>query len=115
MPAPTKSARVFLAERPQGHISDKTFKSETAALPTPNADQVIVRVDYVSLDPAMRGWLNDTRSYVPPVQIGETMRAGAIGTVVQGNNQLKEGDIVQGTLGWAEYIVVSAKHLRKLS
>ncbi|CAE6536288.1 unnamed protein product [Rhizoctonia solani] len=115
MSAPKQSARVFLSERPKGHISDKTFKSETATLPTPDADQVVVKVDYVSLDPAMRGWLNDTRSYVPPVQIGETMRAGAIGTIVHGNSQFKEGDIVQGTLGWAEYIVVSAKGLRKLS
>ncbi|KAF8606565.1 alcohol dehydrogenase [Ceratobasidium sp. AG-I] len=115
MSVPSETKRVFLSERPKGHISDTTFKNETAKLPTPNADQVVVRVDYVSLDPAMRGWLNDTRSYVPPVQIGETMRAGGIGTVVKGNDKLKAGDVVQGTLGWAEYIVVATKGLRKLS
>ncbi|CAE6440467.1 unnamed protein product [Rhizoctonia solani] len=115
MPAPAKSARVFLSERPKGHISDKTFKSETAALPTPNADQVIVRVDYVSIDPAMRGWINDARSYLPPVQIGETMRSIAIGTVVHGNDQFKEGDVVEGALGWAEYVVISAKDVQKRS
>ncbi|KAG8740414.1 hypothetical protein FRC12_016012, partial [Ceratobasidium sp. 428] len=105
MSFPTESKRVFLSERPKGHISDKTFKSETAALATPSDDEVVVRVDYVSLDPAMRGWLNDTRSYVPPVQIGETMRAGGIGTVVRGNSKLQQGDIVHGQLGWAEYVV----------
>ncbi|KAG9104843.1 hypothetical protein FRC06_008073 [Ceratobasidium sp. 370] len=115
MSVPKESKRVFLSERPKGPISDTTFKSEVIALPTPNDDQVIVRVDYVSLDPAMRGWLNDTRSYVPPVQIGETMRAGGIGTIVKGNNQLEPGDIVHGQLGWAEYVVVEAKTLRKLS
>ncbi|KAG9125479.1 hypothetical protein FRC07_007452 [Ceratobasidium sp. 392] len=115
MSFPKESKRVFLSERPKGHISDKTFKSETATLPAPNDDQVVVRVDYVSLDPAMRGWLNDTRSYVPPVQIGETMRAGGIGIVVKGNDKLKQGDIVHGQLGWAEYVVVDAKTLRKLS
>lgn len=61
MSVPTETKRVFLSERPKGHISETTFKHETAKLPTPNADQVVVRVDYVSLDPAMRGWLNDTR------------------------------------------------------
>ncbi|KAG8693701.1 hypothetical protein FRC09_010348, partial [Ceratobasidium sp. 395] len=115
MSFPTESKRVFLSERPKGHISDKTFKSETATLPTPSDDEVVVRVDYVSLDPAMRGWLNDTRSYVPPVQIGETMRAGGIGTVVRGNSKLQQGDIVHGQLGWAEYVVANAKTLRKLS
>lgn len=61
MSVPSETKRVFLSERPKGHISETTFKNETAKLPTPSADQVVVRVDYVSLDPAMRGWLNDTR------------------------------------------------------
>jgi NADPH-dependent curcumin reductase CurA len=61
MSIPTQSKRVFLSERPKGHISETTFKSETADLATPKDDQVVVRVDYVSIDPAMRGWLNDTR------------------------------------------------------
>ncbi|KAF8671491.1 alcohol dehydrogenase [Rhizoctonia solani] len=99
MTLPRQSTRIFLAERPKGPISDRTFKLETTNLPTPAADQVVVRVDYVSLDPAEREWVDDTRSYFPPVQIGETMRAVAIGTVVQGNDQLKEGDTVHGFLG----------------
>lgn len=77
-----------------------------------------------------------SRSYVPPVKIGETMRAGGIGTIVKGNETFKEGDVVEGVLGqlefvnhslmmmlmmslhfagWAEYVVVAAKGLRKLS
>ncbi|GAB1524253.1 hypothetical protein RhiTH_007406 [Rhizoctonia solani] len=115
MTLPRQSTRIFLAERPKGPISDRTFKLETTNLPTPAADQVVVRVDYVSLDPAEREWVDDTRSYFPPVQIGETMRAVAIGTVVQGNDQLKEGDTVHGFLGWTEYVVAPAKDLRKIS
>ena len=58
MTIPKQTKRVFLAERPQGCITGTTFKSEIADLPVPKADQVLVRVDYVSLDPAMRVWLN---------------------------------------------------------
>ncbi|KAF8698375.1 alcohol dehydrogenase, partial [Rhizoctonia solani] len=115
MTLPRQSTRIFLAERPKGPISDRTFKLETTNLPTPAADQVVVRVDYVSLDPAEREWVDDTRSYFPPVQIGETMRAVAIGTVVEGNDQLKEGDTVHGFLGWTDYVVAPAKDLRKIS
>ncbi|KAJ1307478.1 hypothetical protein OPQ81_001577 [Rhizoctonia solani] len=111
---PKQSKRVLLAERPKGHITRTTFKSEITNLPTPDAGQVVVRVDYLSLDPAMRVWLNDDVTYVPPVKIGETMRGGGVGTVVQGNDQLKEGDVVYGTLAWAEYVVVPVQTLRRV-
>ncbi|KAH7341823.1 alcohol dehydrogenase [Rhizoctonia solani] len=115
MTVPKQTRRVFLSERPRGHITEATFKNEITDLPTPTADQVVVRVDYVSLDPAMRVWLNGDVTYVPPVQIGETMRGGGVGTVVYGNDQFRKGDTVYGTLGWAEYVVVSAQTLRRLA
>lgn len=64
--------------------------------------EVLVRVDYISIDPAMRGWLNDTRSYIPPVQIGETMRAQGVGTVVKvhsNDGKFKVGDVVKAAFG----------------
>ncbi|CAE6477697.1 unnamed protein product, partial [Rhizoctonia solani] len=114
MAVPRQTRRIFLSENPQGHITKSTFGSETANLPTPTPDQVIVRTDYLSLDPAMRVWLNDDVTYVPPVRVGETMRGAGVGTVVHGNNQIKTGDVVYGVLGWAEYIIASAQSLRVL-
>jgi hypothetical protein len=71
-----------LANRPEGLIEDTTFELREAAVPTPDDGQFVVRVLYLSFDPTQRGWLNDTRGYVPPVQIGEVMRASAVGRVV---------------------------------
>ncbi|KAK9900255.1 NAD(P)-binding protein [Cystobasidium minutum MCA 4210] len=111
--------RIVLAERPETDIQDNTFKTETAPLPDKSSlkdDEVLIKVEHLSLDPAMRGWLRDTRSYLPPVKIGEVMRAGGLGSVVAlGPNvkSLKEGDHVEGILGWQEYSVVSEKTLTK--
>ncbi|KDQ15907.1 hypothetical protein BOTBODRAFT_31355 [Botryobasidium botryosum FD-172 SS1] len=114
---PETVTRVFLAERPgAGPIKDDTFAVERVPLPQPASDdEVLVRVDYVSLDPAMRGWLNDTRSYIAPVKIGETMRAQGLGTVVKGNKTFQVGDQVSGGLGWAEYAVLKEKALTKIT
>ena len=75
-------------------------------------DQVMVEVTYLSCDPAQRGWLNAARSYLPPVQIGETMRAGGIGKVLSvGKNvkHTKPGDNVVCTPGWTTVSVIPAK------
>jgi hypothetical protein len=104
---PATYTRVIFQERPQrGPITDRTFKNEecsTEELKNSMGDNdVLIRVDYVSLDPAMRGWLNDVRSYVEPVAIGAVMRAGGLGTVVAVGRQVslvKVGDIVAGSTG----------------
>ncbi|KAG8957292.1 hypothetical protein FRC00_004193, partial [Tulasnella sp. 408] len=102
MTLPSEATKIVLAERPKGPVDDSTFRSEKVPMTslTPSkATEVLIRVDYVSMDPAMRGWLNDTRSYIAPVQIGETMRAGGIGTVVkvyETESKFKIGDVVQG-------------------
>lgn len=78
--------------------------------------QILVRADYLSLDPAMRGWLNDARSYVPPVKIGEVMRGNSIATVIASKDpQYKEGEQVLALSGWSEYAILSAKFLEKLA
>jgi NADPH-dependent curcumin reductase CurA len=103
-PLPKTYKRVYLAERPKdGPLPALTFTPESLPLSTPkSSDEVLVKVEYVSLDPAMRGWLKDVRSYVPPVKIGETMRAGGLGRVIIGGKTLKFGDLVFGNLGMFE-------------
>lgn len=106
MPIPSTVKQVILHERPTASIEPTTFKTVRVAgsdlVSNLKDDQVIVRVDYVSLDPAMRGWLKTTRSYVPPVQIGEVMRAGGLGQVVRVGSavtKVKVGDFVQAKTG----------------
>ncbi len=69
--------RIVLNERPKGPIESTTFRTEEAKLQDliPGPNQAVVKVTYISLDPAMRGWLNDTRSYLPPVGLGEVRSA----------------------------------------
>ncbi|KAJ4472719.1 hypothetical protein C8R41DRAFT_849556 [Lentinula lateritia] len=110
---PSYYTRIVLNERPPGDIDSKTFRSEKASYSELKVgdDQVLVQVTWLSLDPAMRGWLRDERSYLPPVQIGETMRAGGLGVVVNKGRdvKLKIGQLVSGTFGWTEYAVVREK------
>ncbi|KAF4468775.1 hypothetical protein FALBO_4331 [Fusarium albosuccineum] len=103
---------VVLAERPTTDIiPGTTFHQKTTPAPTP-ADlkdgQILVEMLYLSLDPAMRGWLRDVRSYLPPVQIGETMRGvGACRVLASKSKLAKEGDIVAGYPGWSNYAILS--------
>ncbi|KAL4063552.1 hypothetical protein V8B97DRAFT_2085029 [Scleroderma yunnanense] len=110
--------RIVLHERPVSNIVPDTFEVKTASKDDlkPGLGQVLVQVTYVSLDPAMRGWLRDTRSYLPPVQIGEVMRAVGLGVVVQAGegSKFKAGDIVSGSVGWSEYVVMDSKKLQKI-
>lgn len=93
-----------LAARPVGETkpSDWEFTEEPAGEPAEG--EFLVRVRYLSLDPAMRGWMNAGKSYVPPVEIGAVMRAGAVGEVVASKHQeFQPGDLVQGMFGVQEY------------
>ena len=93
-----------LKSRPEGMVSESCFEWREAPLPEVPDGGVLVRNLYLSFDPAMRGWLMDRPSYVPPVQIGEVMRCGAVGQVVESrSSELKVGDYVQGTFGWQDY------------
>ncbi|KAG9189246.1 hypothetical protein G6011_06114 [Alternaria panax] len=98
---------------------DATFELKTIELPSPSADQVLIKVLYFSNDPAQRGWIqhgmNPDRLYVPPVQLGETMRSIAIAEVVESSTaSLPKGQLVVGTFGWTEYAVVSTKEVRPI-
>ena len=85
------------------------------ALPSPGPGEALVKTQYVSLDPAMRGWMNDAKSYIPPVGLGEVMRAIGVGTVVASNDpSLAAGDLVTGPTNVQEYAVAPAKQWQKL-
>lgn len=102
----TQNRQVRLAQRPQGRIDEATFEVTSEAVPEPGEGQFTVRVEHVSLDPAMRGWLNDIRSYIPPVGIGEVMRAHAVGTVTASRSDAYPvGQVVSGNFGVCEYAV----------
>ncbi|PCH42186.1 NAD(P)-binding protein [Wolfiporia cocos MD-104 SS10] len=115
--APSSYTRLVLAERPTGLITESTFRKEVVPYDL-KADnkQVIVQVDYVSLDPGSRIWLDEATTYVEPVQIGETMRLFAIGTVVEAGegSGFRAGDLVSGLLGWTEYVVIDGGSVAKV-
>jgi NADPH-dependent curcumin reductase len=95
-----------LAARPDGMVGPEHFDYVEEPLPELADGQVLVKNAYISLDPAMRGWMSEGRSYIPPVQIGEVMRAGTVGEVLESKGQkLSVGDNVSGWLGVQEYAV----------
>ncbi|KAF2682408.1 NADP-dependent leukotriene B4 12-hydroxydehydrogenase [Lentithecium fluviatile CBS 122367] len=110
---------IHLAERPTSLIvPGKTFTTKTQPLPSASSlkdGEVLFQTLYLSLDPAMRGWLNDKRSYIPPVQIGEKMRGVGIGIVkASKSSAFHVGTFASGMCGWAEYAVVPEKALQAL-
>ena len=95
-----------LAARPKGLPTLSDWEYRTEPVPEPAEGQFLVRVLYISLDPAMRGWMNDGRSYVPPVGLGEVMRAGGMGRVVASRHpDFKAGDHVVGMFGVQDYAI----------
>jgi hypothetical protein len=104
-----------LKSRPTGLIKADNFELVSQPIPEPGAGQLLIRSVYLSLDPAMRGWLTDRPSYVPPVQIGEIMRGLAVGIVEKSNHpKFAAGDRVQGMFGWQEYLLSSGDAVTKL-
>ncbi|WP_405137164.1 NADP-dependent oxidoreductase [Nocardia sp. NBC_01388] len=102
----TKTQQVRLAARPTGLTTAATWNVTTTELPELGPGEILVKVGFISLDPAMRGWLNDVRSYVPPVGIGEVMRSLDIATVVESNHpDFAVGDTVSGIFGVTEYAI----------
>jgi NADPH-dependent curcumin reductase CurA len=104
-----------LAARPVGLPKRSDWSFTTEKLAEPADGQVLVKVLQLSLDPAMRGWMNEGRSYIPPVGIGEVMRAGGVGKVVASKNpKFAPGEHVGGTFGVQEYSLMDARYLAKI-
>lgn len=97
----------LLAKRPFGVVTEENFEYREAPIPEPGDGQVLVRNLYLSFDPTQRGWMEDRESYMPPVAIGEPMRAGSVAQVVTSNHpDYQTGDLVQTLGGWQDYLVV---------
>jgi len=103
--------QLLLKKRPIGMPTEDTWALLSSEIPHPNEGEVLVQTHYISLDPAMRGWLNDAKSYIEPVALDAVMRAGTIGTVIKSNNhpRLKEGDVVTGWGGVQQYFVTNGE------
>ncbi len=102
--AATINRQWILSKRPEGLIEDNTFELVESTVVPPQEGEFLVRNLYLSFDPTQRGWLNDTRGYVEPVQLGEIMRASSVGQVVESRHaDFSVGDLVVGGFGWQEF------------
>ncbi|MFT6148041.1 MAG: NADPH-dependent curcumin reductase CurA [Saprospiraceae bacterium] len=111
-----KNTQIKLVARPIGEPKRSDWDISMVDVPTPNDGDVLVKTIYISLDPAMRGWMNDAKSYIRPVRIGEVMRAGTVGIVVESkSDKFKTGDYVMGNLGVQQYGISEAKLLQKVN
>jgi NADPH-dependent curcumin reductase len=106
--------QVRLAARPVGLPKAGDWQHTAEAVAEPSESGVLVKTLMLSLDPAMRGWMNEGKSYIPPVGIGEVMRAGGIGTVLASKHPgFKAGDAVSGGLGVQEYAAFTAEQIKR--
>lgn len=108
----TSNRQWLLKERPTTILGPEHFDLVTSPVPQPRleAGEVLVKTLTLGFDPAMRGWVEDERSYLPPVAIGEPMRASGVGQVVASENEeLPVGTLVQGLLNWQEYSIGNAE------
>jgi NADPH-dependent curcumin reductase CurA len=107
--------QLLLAKRPQGEPTSDNFEVAEVDTPAPEDGEALVQVLQISLDPAMRGWMSDAPSYVPPVGLGEVMRAGTTGVVLESNSdKLTPGDHVVGILGVQEQAIAPGNALTKV-
>jgi NADPH:quinone reductase len=110
-----ENRQILLVNRPKGEPSESDFKLLETTIPEPKEGEVLVQALYLSLDPYMRGRMSDRASYAKPVEIGEVMTGGVVGRVIASRNaKFREGDIVEGILGWQTHAISNGKGLRKI-
>ena len=108
--------QIRLVSRPSGWVTAENFETTEEEVPEPADGQVLVRNIFMSVDPYMRGRMNDVKSYVPPFGIGDVLQASVIGQVVASEFSIyEEGDYVMGMLGWENYSICDGRQLRKLT
>jgi NADPH-dependent curcumin reductase len=110
-----KARQIVLAARPQGRPKPSDFRLEETEIPTPSARQVLLRVHYLSLDPYMRGRMDDRKSYATPVPLGGVMQGESVAIVIASKHPgYSEGDIVLAQTGWRTHALSDRADLRKL-
>ena len=110
-----QAKRIVLASRPVGEPKPSDFRMEEAPIPTPGEGQVLLRTIWLSLDPYMRGRMNDGPSCSAPVEIDAVMEGGTVAEVIASNNpKFAKGDIVLSHSGWQTHALSDGKGLRKI-
>jgi len=111
----TENRRIVLASRPNGAPTEENFRLESIAIPTPKAGEMLLRSAYLSLDPYMRGRMNDGASYAEPVAVDETMVGATVCEITQSNHaDYKVGEWVLAYTGWQDYGISDGEGLIKL-
>jgi NADPH-dependent curcumin reductase CurA len=101
--------RLVLAQRPSGLVDHETVRMESAPAPEPAEGEALVKVRYLSIDPTIRTWMDDVPSYLPPIQIGEVVRSGGVGEVIESRTEAYQpGQMIFGMLGWQDYAIADA-------
>lgn len=115
MPTQALQQRIVLASRPKGAPTQENFRLETGPLPVPGEGQMLLRTEYLSLDPYMRGRMSDAPSYAPPVELGAVMVGGTV-SIVEASQLpgFQPGDRVAGASGWQSHALSDGKGVRKL-
>ncbi len=107
--------RIVLAKRPEGHPVPEDFRLEQAPMPEPGAGEMLIRVIWLTLDPYMRGRMDDAKSYAAPIPIGGTMEGGTVAQVVTSDNpKFAPGDYVLTHSGWCSHAASDGTGVRKL-
>ncbi len=110
-----KNMQVLLANRPVGWVQETDFNIVETEIPTPGEGQLLVKNLYLSLDPYMRGRMNDSKSYAAKVELGQVMTGGTIGEVIESNNpKYTPGDKVVGMAGWQQYGLSNGSDTRRI-
>src|SRR5256884_9406787 len=110
----TRGRQVVLAARPKGKPELTDFRLEETAIPTPAAGQLLLGVESLSLDPYMRGRMNDGKSYAKPLEIGEGMTGETVAHVLVSNNSTYvKGDVVLARTGWRPHALPDRTGLRQ--
>jgi NADPH-dependent curcumin reductase CurA len=101
-----QNRRLVLAQRPSGLVDGDTTRMETEQLPDLEDGEALVKVRYLSIDPTIRTWMDDVPSYLPPIQIGEVVRSGGVGEVIESRSDAYQpGQLLFGMTGWQEYVI----------
>ncbi len=110
------NTKIVLTERPKGAVQDSNFKVKEEKIPSINEGHFLVAIEAISLDPAMRGWMNEGTTYIKGVEIGAVMRSFSAGQVIESKHpDFKVGDYVEGLLGVQTHVVTDGRGIRKIN
>ena len=107
------NTRILLNSRPKGMFTENNFKLDRSPIPQPGHGEMLIKTLWLSLDPYMRGRMNDQQSYATPLQLNDVMTAGIVGEVIESNiEQYRAGDLITGMYGWQQYAIAKADDSR---